>query len=72
MNGLFAPGIWTGPPVGNINTGTPLPLGYQIYAPLVATQAQADREARRAVPIAVYGKFAGAIHFANIAVTVNR
>ena len=71
-NGLFAPGVWTGASVGTVLTGQSLPLGYEIYAPLVATQAQANREARKGVPIQIVGKFAGAVHFANVAVTVNR
>lgn len=71
-NGLIAPGKWTGPPLGQLNTGDTLTLGYYTYAPPVATQAQADREARKSVPIQVAIKMAGAIHSANVIVTVNR
>jgi hypothetical protein len=71
-NGLVAPGEWNGPPLGQLNTGDTLTLGYYVFAPPVATQAQADREARKSVPIQVAIKLAGAIHFAGIIVTVNR
>lgn len=71
-NGMFAPGTWTSSSVGNIKNGQTLPAGYIIYAPLVATQSQADRENRKSVPIQIFGKFAGAIHFVDVAVTVNR
>lgn len=71
-NGLVAPGKWTGPPFGQLNTGDTLTLGYYTFAPPVATQAQADREARKSVPIQVAIKLAGAIHFVNIIMTVNR
>jgi hypothetical protein len=71
-NGLVAPGKWTGPPIGQLNTGDTLTLGYYVFAPPVATQAQADREARKSVPIQCAIKLAGAIHFVNVIVTVNR
>lgn len=71
-NGFVAPGVWNGPPVGQINTGDTLPLGYYVYAPLVSSQNQSDREARKAVPIQILLKEAGAVHSGNVLVTVNR
>lgn len=71
-NGLVASGLWNGPPIGQIKTGDPLPTGYYVFAPLVASQSQADREARKSVPIQVLAKLAGAIHSVNVLVTVNR
>lgn len=70
-NGLFAPGVWTGPDLGSIVTGQTLSKGYYIFAPKVATQAQADREARKSPPLQVAGKLAGAIHSVNVLVSVN-
>jgi hypothetical protein len=71
-NGLVASGKWTGPQIGQLNTGDTLTLGYYVFAPPVATQSQADREARKSVPIQVAIKLAGAIHSVNAIITVNR
>jgi hypothetical protein len=72
LNGLFAPGVWNGPPVGNVATGQTLSLGYYVYAPSIASQSQADRSARRAPVIQVAGKLAGAIHSSNVLVSINQ
>lgn len=71
-NGLFAPGVWTGPPIGALSTGDTLSKGYYIYMPPFASQVQADREKRKAPPMQIAGKLAGAVHFSNIIVNVNR
>lgn len=71
-NGLFAPGIWTGPPVGPIKTGDMLPKGYFVYTPPVASQSPADRAARKSVPFQVLCKLAGAVHLVSISVLLNR
>lgn len=71
-NGLLAPGQWNGSPVGEIDTGEFLPKGYYIYAQPVAEQNQSDREARKAPPIQVLAKGAGAIHSADIIVEFGR
>lgn len=71
-NGLGAPGVWNGPRIGAINPGDMLSTGYYVYAPPVASQSQADREARKAPVIQVAFKLAGAVHSANIIVNVNR
>lgn len=72
INGLLAPGIWTVGGFGSLNTGDFLPKGYYVYAPPVSSQNQADRAARKSVPIQVAAKLAGAIHTVNIIVNVNR
>lgn len=72
QNGLCAPGVWTGPDIGPVTTGQTLPKGYLCFAQSVDDQDQASREARIAPPITVLCKLAGAIHFANVAVNVNR
>lgn len=71
-NGLVAPGVWNGPPIGQLKTGATLSSGYYVYAPLVSSQSQADREARKAPPIQIAAKESGAIHSADVICTVNR
>lgn len=71
-NGLVAPGVWNAAGFGSLKQGDTLPDGYYVYAPLVSSQLQADREARKSVPFQVALKLSGAIHFVNIAVSVNR
>ncbi|WP_392440054.1 DUF3383 domain-containing protein [Edwardsiella piscicida] len=71
-NGLVAPGIWNGGDIGQLSAGNTLTKGYYVYAPAVATQAQSDREARKAPVIQVACKLAGAIHFADVQINVVR
>ncbi|MCK1783443.1 DUF3383 domain-containing protein [Pseudomonas sp. TNT11] len=71
-NGLLAPGQWNGPNVGALSTGQYLTKGYYTYAPSVDTQSQADREARKSPPPQMAVKLAGAVHFADVIVNVNR
>lgn len=71
-NGLFAPGKWTGGPVGQLSTGDYLTKGYYTYAESVDDQLQTDRESRKGVPIQVAGKLAGAVHYGSVAITVVR
>ena len=72
QNGLFAPGKWTGGPMGQLNTGDMLTKGYYPWAENVDDQLQVDREARKGVPIQVAGKLAGAVHYGSVAITVVR
>lgn len=69
-DGFLAPGQWTSNGFGALNTGDNMP-GYYVYAPPVSTQSAANRAARIAVPIQVAAKLAGAVHTANVAITVN-
>lgn len=71
-NGLLAPGVWNSGGFGALNQGDYMPKGFYVYAPPVATQQQADREARKSVVIQVAAKLAGAIHTVDIIVNVNR
>lgn len=71
-NGFVAPGVWNAPGFGALDQGETLSKGYYVYAPPVATQSQADREARKAPTIQAAIKLAGAIHFSNIQINVNR
>ncbi|MFX5157774.1 DUF3383 family protein, partial [Acinetobacter baumannii] len=67
-----APGVWNSAGFGALKQGDTLAKGYYVYAPAIATQSQADREARKAVPFQVAAKEAGAIHTVDVLVTVNR
>lgn len=71
-NGLLAPGVWNGMDLGEVKSGEFLPKGFYVYAQPVAEQNQSDREARKAPPIQVIAKGAGAIHFVDITVTFER
>lgn len=71
-NGLFAPGVWTGGPIGELSTNDTLTKGYYVWADSVDNQSQADREARKGMPIQVAAKLAGAVHYGSVAITVVR
>lgn len=71
-NGLIAPGIWNAEGFGQLKRGDPLPKGFYVFAPLVASQPQAEREARRAPVLQAAIKMAGAIHTADALISVNR
>lgn len=71
-NGLVAPGLWNGGSIGQLAPGDTLTKGYYVYANPLNSQAQADREARKAPVIQVAAKLAGAIHFADVLINVVR
>ena len=71
-NGLVAPGVWNGGPIGQIESGDTLTKGYYVYADAVANQAQSDREARKSPVIQAAIKLAGAIHYADVQINVVR
>jgi hypothetical protein len=71
-NGLAAPGLWNAAGFGELKQGDTLTKGWYIYAPPVATQSQADREARKSVSFQIALKLSGAVHFALISVNANR
>lgn len=71
-NGLIAGGVWNGDSFGQLEQGDYLPTGYYVYAGLVDDQAQSEREARKAPPIQIAAKLAGAIHSVDIQIDVNR
>lgn len=71
-NGAFAPGIWNGDPFGTLETGDMLDQGFYIYADSVDTLSVSDRQERRAPPIQVALKLAGAIHSADVIVNFDR
>lgn len=71
-NGLVAPGIWDGNPVGAVKNGDYLENGYYIYADSVSTLSADDRKARKCPPITIIAHLGGAIHSVNITVNTNR
>ena len=70
--GFLGPGTWTGPNVLNLKYDDPLPAGYLVQAEALSTQTQADREARKSVPLYIAIKESGAVHSCLIGVYVNR
>lgn len=71
-NGLVAPGQWNASGFGGLQNGMVLSKGFYIYYPAIATQSQADREARKSVPFQIAVKLAGAIHTVDCLISVNR
>lgn len=71
-NGLIAPGVWTADGFGGLNSGDTLTKGFYVYAAPVASQAAADRAARKAPVIQAAIKLAGAVHSVNTIINVNR
>lgn len=70
--GFLAPGLWTGDAILNLKNGDLLNTGYLVQSEAINNQSVADREARKAPPIYVAIKEAGAIHSVTIGVYVVR
>lgn len=70
--GFLAPGVWTGVTVLNLKYGDVLTKGYVCQSESFSEQTSADREARKAMPIYISIKEAGAVHDITIGVYVNR
>ena len=64
--------VWNGASFGNLSTGDVLERGYYMYSDSYQLQSQSDREARKAMPIQIAAKEAGAIHSSEILVMVER
>jgi len=72
-NGLIAPGVWNSSSVfGQLKPQQFLDRGYYVWAPSVSTQSEDQRAARIAPTIQAAVKLAGAVHFANCIINVNR
>ena len=71
-NGLCAPGVWNAASIGVVQQGQTLAKGYYFFAPPISQQSQSDRAARKAPLIQGAMKLAGAIHFSDVAINVNR
>lgn len=70
--GFISEGTWLGANMLDLNYGDTLPGGYLIQSESIASQSQADRDARKAPNIYVSLKLAGAIHHVTVQVDVNR
>lgn len=71
-NGYVAPGVWTGPPVGALQTGQTLTTGYYVFQPPISSQSVAARQARQSPVLQVALKLAGAVHSVAAIVSINR
>lgn len=72
LNGLLAPGTWNSDGFGTLKQGDYLQKGYYVYVGPVGSQLQADRLARKAPPLKIAAKLAGAIHSSSILINVNQ
>lgn len=70
--GLIAPGVWNGPSILELQPGQFLSNGFLVLSEPISTQPVADRNARKAPPIYVIIKLAGAIHSVIVEVDVDR
>jgi hypothetical protein len=65
--GFLAPGEWQGSGIsGVVNTGDYLDTGYRIVAAPVSSQSISDRQERKAPPITIVAKGAGALQSVDI------
>ncbi|MGE4191789.1 MAG: DUF3383 domain-containing protein [Pseudodesulfovibrio sp.] len=71
-NGLIAPGVWNSDGFGELEEGDYLPDGYYIYSSRIDDQSQSEREQRIAPPVQCAVKLAGAVHFVDVTINVNR
>ena len=72
QNGFAAPGIWNADGFGTLQRGDRLDSGYYVYMPSVDDQDQSEREERMAPPMQIAVKLAGAIHTADVIISINR
>ncbi len=70
-NGYLAAGVWNTSGFGGLDTGEWLAKGYYVYAARISSQSAADRAARKAPLLQIAAKAAGAIHTADVLITVN-
>lgn len=71
-NGFCSPGIWNADGFGTLKRGDRLDSGYYVYMPSVDDQDQSEREQRKAPPMQIAVKLAGAIHTADVIININR
>lgn len=70
--GFIAPGVWNTESVLTVQKGDTLSRGYVIISDSVDDQSQADREARKAPPVYILIKCAGAIQYVSVKLYVDR
>lgn len=74
-NGFIAPGTWNGiVPFGDPEKFTEAieQKGYYVYSIPIAQQPQSEREARKAPVVQIAVKCAGALHFSDVIITIQR
>ena len=71
-NELLGEGQWNGESFGTLETGDYLSKGFYVFANSLDDQPQSEREGRKAPVFQIASKLAGATHFANVNVSVNR
>ena len=71
-NGLIAPGMWNADGFGLLERGDYLEKGYYVYVSPIADQPQSEREQRKLPVIQIAAKLAGAVHFVDVQIDVNR
>lgn len=71
-NELLGEGQWNGDSFGALKTGDYLSKGFYVFANSLNDQAQSEREGRKAPVFQIAAKLAGATHFADVTVAVNR
>ena len=70
--GFIESGVWKAADIMELKKGDTLPGGYFIQTEAINDQAQAARDARKAPPVYVSLKLAGAIHHVTVQIDVNR
>ncbi len=68
---ILSAGVWRGGPAGSLTEGTVLEHGFALWADSYDSQSDADRAARKAVPIQVALHLAGAVESVVISVSVS-
>lgn len=71
-NAFLAPGVWDQAGFGTLKEGDFLKDGYYVYAPPIASQLKADRQARKSVTFQVAAKCAGAVHTFDVQLNISR
>ncbi|MCK4883530.1 MAG: DUF3383 domain-containing protein [Candidatus Diapherotrites archaeon] len=71
-NGLVAGGVWNSDGFGQLERGEELPSGFYVYMQPMADQDQSERDERKAPPMQIALKLAGAVHEIDVIVDVNR
>lgn len=72
VRGYIGPGTWEGEQLLNLATGDNLPAGFLTQSPAYATQAPADKAARKSMPIYLALNEAGAVQSIAVGIVVQR
>ncbi len=72
LNGLLAPGVWTGANLGTKKNGDFLENGYYVFGQAVKDQLPSDRALRKSPAISAICIGAGAIHSCAVTITFQR